>query len=139
MLSRRKFLFGVLALGGVGGFAIARGGVTKWLQHEITNHFGVNAASNEAAQAFLQDFLDAGSADKGDVQPKPLVFARRRFLGHLSYNERQIRDEMIRQFVTATNIIRHQEAGVEFDYFGLADPYENACLNQLTAYALELS
>lgn len=138
-VNRRRFLVGSAGLAAAGTMGLAAmGGLEAWLRHEIASIFGDAVAETEAADAFIADYaahrFGAGGSfahhDDGYFRFKPV------FLPDIAAREREIRRDLMIEFLHATNYVAREETGEEFFYVGLYDPYLTPCMSQLTARAL---
>ena len=137
-ITRRKLLasIGVLTAG-LGAYSLSSG-LKDWLELQLTEEFGAEAAAQAGTEGFLGDYIVYLKRDRPkDYRLAALYFRSKPGpLSIMKGPEADIKRHMTGLFLRSTNIIRSYETGDPLSYTGIFDPDTNPCTNQLSSHYL---
>ena len=115
--------------------AAAAGVLTTRMPHRqvrtaLAEVFGQDVADAPAARGFIEQVADTGLAAFSDeIRGYHYAASRPRLFGR----SRSLVGDIADAFAKSSNVILAIETGVELEYYGPLDPYDQPCLNPLSA------
>lgn len=137
LLDRRTFIAGsscatLVAVAFLGGFSER---FRQAVIFELTEQFGANLISHSESQRFIEDFVELEG---------PKISARAKIKIGLIYSfgmeniwpAQSLRDKVLKDFISSTNVILHLEDGRDFFYSQIFRPYGSTCGNMISSFHL---
>ena len=137
-LTRRAFLTSLGVVTAIFGTLSLSTGLKSWLLEQIEQEFGGDIARTDHTARFADDFMAyLKRTDPDHFWKLNWSFRLRpRVLGDLVSPQSGLRRRVIEMFLLSTNYVLATEAGHDFHYVALCDPYLHPCSNQLSAFHL---
>ena len=133
-VTRRIVLAGLAAAGAVGAVTL-HAGAAAWLRQRLSDHFGTEIGDHPQMARFVDDFLADLHRRKPDGYWMAVVYFRAMppGLAIMPGQEDRLLASALGRLCVSSNAVAAYEAGTEFVYHGLFDPYSGPCTNQLAS------